>query len=490
MLRSIVSRRIWVGRAGAVISLRVAVTIALLLALVVAVSIAPVLPGGPVHADTTFTVDRSDDPDLTETPTADDCTAATANDCSLRGAINAANNTSGEDTINFAIPEDPSDPSDDLKTILVDGTADPTSSTKLPDITEAVTIDGYTQSGAEENDIPVARDGTSANLLIELNGANAAINGLTINAPDVVVRGLVINRFGGTGIFISGDGSDAVIGGNFIGTDPSGTQAQGNNTGVAAFGGGANFIGGREAAAHNLISGNFHGLVIASNAGNTIQGNLIGTNKDGTATPNNLGNTIEGVGIGSSNNIVGSAAGDNDLDSNLIAFNGDEGIRIGGGTGNRILNNRIHSNGKLGIDLITENISGVTGNDGRAMDRDTGANNLQNFPAISSAKTEGTTTTIKGRLRSTPRKHFIIQLFSSPQKDPSGFGEGKEFMGERRVTTNREGLGAFTFRTGAITGAFVTATATRLVPDPSNPTILLPTNTSEFSAAKKVTLAP
>jgi hypothetical protein len=63
-------------------------------------------------------------------------------------------------------------------------------------------------------------------------------------------------------------------------------------------------------------------------------------------------------------------------------------------------------------------------------------------------------------------------------------------MGERRVTTNREGLGAFTFRTGAITGAFVTATATRLVPDPSNPTILFPTNTSEFSAAKKVTLAP
>jgi hypothetical protein len=37
----------------------------------------------------TFTVDRSDDPDLSTTPTADDCTDA-ANDCSLRGAINAA----------------------------------------------------------------------------------------------------------------------------------------------------------------------------------------------------------------------------------------------------------------------------------------------------------------------------------------------------------------------------------------------------------------
>jgi parallel beta-helix repeat protein len=292
----------------------------------------------------------------------------------------------------------------------------------------------------------------------------------------------VINRFS-TGISVLSDGSGAAIEGNFIGTDPSGTQAQANSSaGVNVFGGGANTIGGREAAAHNLISGNFHGLTISTNTGNTIQGNLIGTNKDGTNTPNNLGNAVEGVGIASSDNIVGSAAGDNDLDSNLIAFNGDEGVLISGGTGNRILNNRIHSNGKLGIDLMKNNVSGVTKNDGRAKDRDTGANNLQNFPVISSAITKGTTTTIKGTLRSAPRKTFIIQFFSSPQKDPSGFGEGKEFMGERRVTTNREGSGSFTFTTGDIRGAFVTATATRL-----DPTSLLPTDTSEFSAAKKVT---
>jgi predicted outer membrane repeat protein len=46
-------------------------------------------------------VDRSDDPDLGTTPTAGACTEATANDCSLRGAITAANTTSGADTINF-----------------------------------------------------------------------------------------------------------------------------------------------------------------------------------------------------------------------------------------------------------------------------------------------------------------------------------------------------------------------------------------------------
>ena len=431
------------------------------LAVSVVALIALVLAARPSYADAAvFTVDRSDDPDLSTTQTADDCVATTASDCSLRGAITAANSNSNpteQDIINFGIP------GSGVHTI--------TPSSTLPPITEQVTIDGYTQSGAEENDIPVARDGTNANLLIELNGANAGSsgNGLAINASNVEVRGLVINRFS-TGISVLSDGSGAAIEGNFIGTDPSGTQAQANSSaGVNVFGGGANIIGGREAAAHNLISGNFHGLTIATNTGNTIQGNLIGTDKAGT---NNLGNGVEGVGISSSDNIVGSAAADNDLDSNLIAFNGGDGVRIGGGTGNRIFNNRIHSNFELGIDLVKNNISGVTKNDSRAKDRDTGVNNLQNFPVISSAITKGNTTTIKGTLKSRPKKAFIIQLFSSPQKDPSGFGEGKEFMGQREVTTNREGRGSFTFETGSILGAFVTATAT----DPDG-------NTSEFSKA-------
>jgi parallel beta-helix repeat protein len=402
----------------------------------------------------------------------------------LRAAIQEANTTTDADTINFNIGGGTTG----VKTINV-GSSTTASGQSLPDIIQPVTIDGYTQSGAEENDILVARDGTNAKLLIELNGANVTSpsrNGLAINASNVVVKGLVINRFGGSGIFIFFDGSGAAIEGNFIGTDPSSTQSLlGNGTGVTAFGGGANIIGGRDAAAHNLISGNHSGLSIASNTGNTIQGNLIGTNKEGTNTPNHLGNDVEGVGIGSSNNIVGSAAGDNDLDSNLIAFNGTDGVLISGGTGNRILNNRIHSNGELGIDLVggREDVNGVTKNDGKAKDRDTGANNLQNRPIISSARTEGDTTTIKGSLRSAPRKTFTIQLFSSPQKDASGFGEGREFMGERRVTTNRKGRGSFTFTTGDIRGSFATATATMLVPDPNNPTILLPADTSEFSKA-------
>jgi parallel beta-helix repeat protein len=368
----------------------------------------------------TFTVNSTGDAgDATIDGTCDADATATVQ-CTLRAAIQEANATTDADTINFAIPSTVCDATSGVCTISVGSSAAATGE-PLPDIENPVTINGYSQSGAEENGILVARDGTNAKLLIELNGANVTSptlphNGLAINASDVVVKGLVINRFSGTGIFIFGDGSDAVIGGNFIGTDPSGAQSQvGNGTGVTAFGGGANIIGGREAAAHNLISGNFHGLTISSNTGNTIQGNLIGTDKAGTG---NLGNAVEGVGIASSNNIVGSAAADNDLDSNLIAFNGGDGVLITGGTGNRILNNRIHSNGELGINLVSEkdDNNGVTKNDGKAKDRDTGANNLQNFPVITSAITKGSTTTVKVKLRSAPRKTFTVQLFSSPKR--------------------------------------------------------------------------
>jgi len=448
--------------------------------LLTVMTVALMMIASPAWA-TPFTVNSTDDDDDGTCQPLNP--SVPAEDCTLREAINAANANPGADTIAFEIP------GTGVKTILVGSTpTGPTAGQNLPDITEAVTINGYTQSGATENDILLARDGTNANLLIELNGANTGSsgNGLRINAPNVVVKGLVINRFR-TGIFIFGDGSEAVIEGNFIGPDPSGTLlVNATGTGVVLFGGGANLIGGTSPAARNLISGNFRGLVIASNEGNTIQGNLIGTTATGTEA---LGNTLEGVQIGSSNNTVGAAAGYDDANANLIAFNGTDGVLVtSSSTGNRILSNSIHHNGELGIDLAggQEDINGVTRNDGRAKDRDTGANNLQNFPVLSSATSSGNQTTITGKLKSAPRKSFTIQFFSSPQKDPSGFGEGKEFLGKRNVTTSRKGSRSFsvTFTLSRdLQGEFVTATATRLVPDPNDPTTLLLTDTSEFSKA-------
>ena len=64
----------------------------------------------------------------------------------------------------------------------------------LPDITEPVIIDGYTQPGARPNTLA---GGNDAVLLIELDGVNVPVsaNGLRILAGGSAVRGLVINRF-------------------------------------------------------------------------------------------------------------------------------------------------------------------------------------------------------------------------------------------------------------------------------------------------------
>ena len=104
-----------------------------------------------------------------------------------------------------------------------------------------MTIDGYTQPGSSPNTNP-PNMGINAVLLIELNGQFSGSNfgGLTINAPNCMVRGLVINRFVGDGIRVCTNGN--VFEGNFIGTNPAGTMAFGNGSGavggiVSAFAG-------------------------------------------------------------------------------------------------------------------------------------------------------------------------------------------------------------------------------------------------------------
>ena len=68
--------------------------------------------------------------------------------------------------------------------------------TQLPDITQPLEIDGYTQPGSSPNTNPPGQ-GDNAVILIELSGAIAppGSRGLTINADECGVRGLMINRF-------------------------------------------------------------------------------------------------------------------------------------------------------------------------------------------------------------------------------------------------------------------------------------------------------
>lgn len=149
------------------------------------------------------------------------------------------------------------------------------------------------------------------------------------------------------------------------------------------------------------------------------------------------------------------------------------------GIGNRILSNSIYSNAELGINLGAD---GVTPND--PDDPDTGPNTLQNFPNISSAVTTPTgstsSTTITGALNSTPDSTFLVQFFSSPAPDSTGFGEGKTFIGQTSVTTNANGNAPFTFVPARSVGVSwrVTATATGVG------------GTSEFSRSRIVVRPP
>ena len=81
-------------------------------------------------------------------------------------------------------------------------------------------------------------------------------------------------------------------------------------------------------------------------------------------------------------------------------------------------------------------------------------------------------TDISGILNSTPNASFTLEFFSNQECDPSGYGEGKNFLCREQITTDANGDVSFTV-TAPIQvplDHFITATAT----DPDG-------NTSEFS---------
>ena len=420
------------------------------------------LAEGPAHASTTFYVNSTADhadanpfdgfcdtghlvPGTTDTMEAE---------CTLRAAIQQANYTPGADIINFAIP------GSGVRTI--------SPASLLPTITDTVSINGYSQPGASPNTLGLGND---AVLKIELSGANAPSGavGLRISASNSTVKGLVVNRWSETGIYISGSGATGNrVTGNYIGTDASGTQKLGNYYGVWVYGAPNNTIGGTSAAERNVIS-DYEGLGVliqlAAAGGNRVMGNYIGTDKYGSA----LGDGATGVVVYMAPNstIGGTQAGAR----NVIAGNEYYGVDISGDdstTGNRVLSNSIFANGSIGINLGDD---GPTVND--LGDGDTGANGSQNKPAVSSAKTGGGTTTVRGKLNSAPNRTFVVQFFSNP----SGTDEGKKFMGQKSVTTDSSGNVTFSFSPAQKVGLGRTITATATSPAG---------NTSEFSAPRRV----
>ncbi|MEP7285347.1 MAG: hypothetical protein ABI947_06235 [Chloroflexota bacterium] len=238
---------------------------------------------------------------------------------SFRQAILDANASVGLDIIKFNIT------GSGVKTIAL--------TSALPEITEAVIIDGTSQPGY------------TSSPLIEVSGQNmgslVGAKGLVISAGNSVLRGLAINRFYGGAIQLKTNGGN-IIQGNYIGTNAAGTATfAGYGNGLTLdIGATGNQIGGTTAAARNVISGNDVGLLILT-GNNTVQGNYIGTNATGTAA---LPNASVGLWISSAanNTIGGTASGA----GNVISGNTSHGLIIQdvSSTGNLVQGNYIGTN--------------------------------------------------------------------------------------------------------------------------------------------------
>jgi hypothetical protein len=210
-------------------------------------------------------------------------------------------------------------------------------------------------------------------------------------------------------------------------------------------GGGAssNSIGGATASARNTISGNTLGGVFI--AGDATTGNHVDRNAIGTAAAGGAG-VPNGVGIeiaGSSGNHVGDGSA---ARANTIRFNTGSGVVVdaadGPANGNSVLANSIDSNGGLGINLLN------------------GANDEQAAPEITSVLTFFQTT-IQGTISGSPSTGYRIEVFSGPDCDPSGSGEGRAFRGFTEISTNTDGNASFSVDVPSLAhGLAVTATAT------------------------------
>ena len=499
----------------------------------------------------------------------------------LRQAILGVNSNAGPHTITFDIPG----PGPFIIT--------PTAS--LPTITREVTIDGTTQPGFAGTPI-IELNGSSA-------GGSAS--GIAITRGHCTVKGLVINRFRQNGILLSNGGTNTIVG-NYLGTDVTGALRRGNlkaNLLISSSAG--NVIGGRTAAERNVISGSEEDgvdILGAASRNNIIQGNYIGTDAGGTLSVSNWNgiwitqgannNLIGGTNAGAGNlisgnneegieiqdatarwnviqgNLIGTdrtgtlsvsnrgvgvlfeSSGGNQLGGsspgarNVISGNAKDGVRVAGSTatnnliqGNLIglditgstnLGNQIHGicitnateaasgspagntigglgagegnilafNLRAGI-AISSGTNSVLGNSiysnaglgidlgnigvqaNDLTDTDTGANNLQNYPVLGGATNQGGILAISGSLRSRTNLSYRLEFFTSPLAHSSTYGEGKHFIGATNISLSGTSSANFTANFPSIPAGDTVVTATAT--DPFG-------NTSEFSAARAWTV--
>ncbi|HUR82450.1 MAG TPA: right-handed parallel beta-helix repeat-containing protein [Thermoanaerobaculia bacterium] len=397
---------------------------------------------------------------------------------SLRQAVSNANANGGADTITFNIAGGgphviylASDISV-FGAVTIDGSTDP----------HGIVIDGAS--------ITLAGDGSTIDTL---GFRCASCNGIVIVAGsgDRIVNS-TFGPIDGSGISIRA-GSDHVVEDNvfvsctrgvhvvgsaaqpLIRRNSFGRAGEGNQTGV--------WVDGLPSPAIDENTFAFNGIGVSGSSkvtNNRIVDNEIGISAvtaDMTITGNTIFSNIHGISLARTgngtiiNNDIAFNSGDGIHDDrsggfyhaeeNHIHDNGGNGVAVLlGGTMN-LVHNAIDNNGLLGIDLQQGSgfSAGVTPND--AGDGDLGGNGLQNYPLLTSAVTNGSIANVTGSISSTPSSAFTIELYDAAGADPTGHGEGSQFLADILVTTDGAGNASFGVNVpGVPVGTMITATAT------------------------------
>jgi CSLREA domain-containing protein len=264
----------------------------------------------------------------------------------------------------------------------------------------------------------------------------------------------------GDGVDVFSSAVNTIFRGNRIGTNAAGTAAIGNNgVGIALFSSAHGTLIG--AGGLNQISGNLNGgISVSTSIGVEIAGNLIGTAANGVDP---LGNGSSGIAISDAGGVIigGVEVGL----ANTIASNDGNGIEASGATNVSISGNFIFSNAGHGIKAPQEVFAeirqnSIFNNGLLGIDRELPTNAL---PMVtSSIRNGGGFAQVGGGFTGTPSSTYDVEVFTNFVADPSGFGEGKDYIGRVSVSTNADGNATFAF-TSAVpvaAGQFVTVTVT------------------------------
>jgi parallel beta-helix repeat protein len=362
--------------------------------------------------------------------------------------------------------------------------------------------------GNGEGGISVSSSGNTVenNFVGTMNGSSANPNtvGVYVGGASSVVTGNVISGNSDAGVSIYGDYGGTVISGNFIGTNSSGNAALGNGGGGIVIEDSANL-----SITGNLIGGNgVAGIAYNNSSDLTISGNYIGVNSGGTVIKNTIGidafcggYTNIDDNVISSNQTAGvqmSGTWGNNVRNNTIAANGTTGVRIDEGScfgersylsdntisnnggdgilltgftwGNQFVRTQSFGNGRKNINL--NNASGILPND--AGDNDSGSNDQQNYPVISSVLQDGTDTTVNFTLDAQDGT-YDVEFFAN---DAPGGPAGQTFVHTTTVVVYGGPVTTSTTFTGSWDNISATATGQASL------------NSSEYSPHKAALTAP